>query len=107
MVLAALTLPRHGYAIMREVEHRSEGEIVLQAGSLYRILKRFLRSGLIAEVPEPADADRDDERRRYYRITALGAAVATAEVERMTRLVSAASRTINDARAGRRRPGIA
>ena len=95
MVLAALTQPRHGYGIMRDVEQRSNGEIVLQAGSLYRILKRFLNARLIAEVPEPPNADRDDERRRYYHITPLGAAVAAAEVERMTRLVRAAAHIIS------------
>ena len=77
--------PRHGYGIIRDVEARSGGETILQTGALYRLLKRLLADGLIEEVT--ADGADDDERRRYYRTTRLGASVLAAEVERMERLV--------------------
>ena len=85
--------PAHGYGIIRDVEARSDGEVILQTGALYRALKRLLTDGLIIETAAPANADRDDSRRRYYRVTALGVAVRTAEVERMSRLVRAAKLT--------------
>ena len=91
MILLALSVrPRHGYGIIRDVEERSGGETVLQAGALYRTLKRLLDDALIAEVDAPASTDSTDERRRYYDITRLGTAVLAAEVERMETLVRAA-----------------
>jgi DNA-binding PadR family transcriptional regulator len=93
ILLALGDTPAHGYGIIRDVEARSDGDVVLQTGALYRSLKRLLSDGLIAECAAPPDADRDDGRRRYYRLTHLGAAVRTAEVERMSRLVRAARLT--------------
>lgn len=81
---------RHGYAIMQEVERRSEGTVRLGPGTLYGSIKRMLAAGLIEESDERPAPGRDDERRRYYRITTLGRRVATAEARRMERLVSAA-----------------
>ena len=42
-------------------------------------LNRLLDDGLIQELDERPDPDLDDERRRYYRLTDLGRAVARAE----------------------------
>jgi DNA-binding PadR family transcriptional regulator len=81
---------RHGYDIMQEVERRSDGRIVLHPGTLYRALARLLDQGLIEELDERRDDD--DERRRYYRLTALGRAVARAEVERLAGQVASARR---------------
>jgi len=78
---------RHGYAIMQDVAERTGGALKLSAGTLYRSIQRMLEQGLIVEPrrrPSPAD---DDERRRYYRITLLGAAVARAETERLADLL--------------------
>jgi DNA-binding PadR family transcriptional regulator len=81
---------RHGYDIMQDVERRTEGRIVLHPGTLYRALARLLDQKLIEELDErPGD---DDQRRRYYRLTHLGRAVARAEVERLATQVSAARR---------------
>lgn len=82
---------RHGYALMREAEVRSEGAVRLQTGALYRTLKRLLDDGLVSEAPPPADAETDDERRRYYRLTRLGLAVVSAESQRLARLLADAS----------------
>ena len=80
---------RHGYAIMREVEGRTEGRMSLHAGTLYRALARLVESDLLEELPEGAVED-GDERRRYYRLTALGRAVARAEARRLEKQVGAA-----------------
>ena len=78
---------------MRDVEERSDGAVVLQTGALYRTLKRLLADRLVDECAAPADAAGDDPRRRYYRLSPLGARVLDAEVDRMARLVRAARLT--------------
>jgi DNA-binding PadR family transcriptional regulator len=90
---------RHGYEIMQDVERRTDGAIVLHPGTLYRALGRLLDQGLIEELAERPDANVDDERRRYYRLTALGHAVARAEVDRLASQVSAARRLFRGGRA--------
>lgn len=93
ILIALADRSAHGYGIIRDVEARTDGEVVLQTGALYRALKRLLADGLIEECAAPPDADREDARRRYYRVTALGAAVRSAEIERMSTLVRAARLT--------------
>ena len=90
ILLVVAARPCHGYAIMREVEARSDGAVVLQTGALYRELKRLLGDGLIEECAAPRDAESDDDRRRYYRATNLGRSVLSAEADRMAALVRAA-----------------
>jgi DNA-binding PadR family transcriptional regulator len=80
----------HGYAIMQEVRRRTGGSRRLAPGTLYRSLRQMQERGLREESDERPDADLDDERRRYYRLTDLGRRVAVAEVERLEGLVSAA-----------------
>ncbi len=88
MILLALRDgERHGYAIMRDALARSEGTVRLQAGALYRVLKRLLDNGLVEETDRRAAPTADDERRRYYRLSRLGADVLDAELRRLTRLV--------------------
>ena len=78
---------RHGYAIIQDVEERTDGELRLSAGTLYRSIARMVEQGLIAEMMRRPALHLDDERRRYYRITPLGTAVARAEMSRLTQLV--------------------
>ena len=78
---------RHGYGIILEVAARTGGELRLSAGTLYRSIQRMLEDGLLVEVRERPAPDQDDERRRYYRITPFGAAVARAEARRLAELV--------------------
>jgi DNA-binding PadR family transcriptional regulator len=87
ILLALADEERHGYAIRREVAERTDGDVQLGPGTLYGSIKRLVNSGLIAESDERPDPARDDERRRYYRITPLGRKVAVAEARRMERLV--------------------
>ena len=90
ILLAVADEERHGYGIRLEVEARTAGEVRLGPGTLYGSIKRMVARGLIAESDERPDPELDDERRRYYRITALGRAVAAAEARRMERLVAVA-----------------
>jgi DNA-binding PadR family transcriptional regulator len=76
----------HGYGIIQDVEARTDGALRLSAGTLYRTIQRLLEQGLIVEPRRPLGS-RDDPRRRTYRITPLGTAVARAETGRLTQLV--------------------
>src|SRR3954464_8673798 len=98
IALALAAGERHGYEIMQEVERRTSGPIVLHPGTLDRALSRLLEQGLIEELAE-RPSDEDDERRRYYRLTTLGQAVARAEVERLAGQGSDARRRFRGARA--------
>ena len=80
----------HGYGIMQDVAGRTGGKLRLGPGTLYGSLKRMLQAGLIVETDERPDPGSDDERRRYYRMTDFGRAVAAAETERCAALVSQA-----------------
>jgi DNA-binding PadR family transcriptional regulator len=78
---------RHGYAIIQDVAASTNGELRLSPGTLYRSIQRMLEQGLLIETQERPAPEEDDERRRYYRITPLGEAVARAETRRLTDLV--------------------
>ena len=80
----------HGYAILQDIAARTEGKVQLGAGTLYRSLHRMLEQGLVEETSDRPDPELDDERRRYYRITALGIAVARAEARRFAQLLKLA-----------------
>jgi DNA-binding PadR family transcriptional regulator len=90
ILLALADEERHGYAILQEVAALTEGELQPEPGTLYRALHRMLKDGWVVESARRPAADVDDERRRYYRLTPLGRRVATAEADRLSRLVSAA-----------------
>jgi DNA-binding PadR family transcriptional regulator len=90
ILLALAGEERHGYAILQEVHSLTEGELALEPGTLYRALHRMLKDGWIIESSRRPAADVDDERRKYYRITALGRRLATAEADRLWRLVTVA-----------------
>lgn len=91
ILLALADAPRHGYAIMREVEERTGGAVRIGAGTLYGAIRRLRDQGWIEELAEaPAEVERGDERRRYYRLTGAGRAGARAEAERLERLLEQA-----------------
>ena len=79
---------RHGYAVMQDVLERTGGALRLSPSSLYAAIRRLLHSELIEELAERPDPRHDDQRRRYYRLTLLGRAVATAEARRLERLLA-------------------
>jgi len=90
ILLALADGEKHGYAILKEVEAHTGGEVRLSTGTLYGIIKRLLGDGLITECRDRPPADEDDQRRRYYRLTPSGREVAVAEAERMERLIARA-----------------
>lgn len=87
ILLALADEPRHGYAIMLAVDARLKGRLPLRTGTLYRALARLVEDGFIEEIH---GASTDDSRRRVYRISKRGRAVARAETERLADQVAAA-----------------
>jgi DNA-binding PadR family transcriptional regulator len=80
----------HGYEIMRRVEEQSGGRTRLGPGTLYSSIQALLEAGFIAEAGSGADARLNDERRRYYRLTAAGRKVSREEAERLAALLRVA-----------------
>lgn len=88
-----------GYAIGKEVEEQTDGTVKLGPGTLYRLLKKLTDDGWIVEIEATDD---EHERRRTYRLTPRGRAIAQAEARRLDALVTVArSRRILPALAGR------
>src|SRR3954468_15836759 len=81
---------RHGYAIMRAVEAATSGGLRLGPGTLYTTLARLEADGLIEESETRPDPAIDDQRRRYWRLTAAGRAAAIDEVRSLAELVERA-----------------
>jgi DNA-binding PadR family transcriptional regulator len=87
ILLALADEDRHGYGIIQDVAARTDGALRLSPGTLYRSIQRMLEQGLVVETSDRPAPEFDDERRRYYRITPLGTAVARAEARRLNDLV--------------------
>jgi DNA-binding PadR family transcriptional regulator len=92
VLLALADEDRHGYGIIREIETRTDGLLRLRSGSLYTLLQRLLDETLIVESDERPVPEKDDERRRYYRVTDLGRKVLSAEARRLESALSEARR---------------
>jgi DNA-binding PadR family transcriptional regulator len=93
ILVALADRDRHGYSIMQDVGARTEGKVVLSAGTLYTAIRRMLEQGLIEELRESPDPDSGDERRRYYRLTQFGRDVAVAEARRLSSMLEHARAT--------------
>ena len=89
VLLALVDGEKHGYAILKSMARDSDARAMGPA-TLYTIVRRFLESGIIAESARRPDPALDDERRRYYRLTDAGRAVARAEAARMESVLAAA-----------------
>jgi DNA-binding PadR family transcriptional regulator len=89
LLLALADGDLHGYGLVQAISAHTDGLLVLDPGNLYRVIKRLLADGLIAE----SDRGTTDaaERRKYYRITPLGGRVLAQELDRLRRLVAAPS----------------
>src|SRR5215468_5825566 len=79
ILLALADSEKHGYGIMQEVARITDGTMRMGPGTLYGTIKRMLEAGLLEETDQRPDPALDDERRRYYRLTAFGEQVAQAE----------------------------
>lgn len=88
LLLALAESELHGYGLVQEVAARTDGLVVLDPGNLYRVIKRLVDDGLVAESAKRPVPGLGEERRRYYKITALGTRVLAAELQRLQALVS-------------------
>lgn len=86
ILLILLDGPAHGYRIVREIESRETTLSSIYPGNLYRRIRDLSAKGLLEEVHPPEGLDADP-RRKYFRPTALGEAVARAEGARLESLV--------------------
>ncbi len=88
LLLALADEELHGYGLVQAIADRTDGLVTLEPGNLYRVIRRLLADGLVAETEKRAAPDLADERRRYYRLTALGGRVAAAELRRLQSIVA-------------------
>lgn len=91
ILLALSTKDRHGYGIMKQVESDSHGKVHMGPGTLYGSIGRMIEAGVIRESDKRIDPDMDDERRVYYKITALGQKHLAAELARYREVVEIAA----------------
>ena len=91
VLLALADGARHGYSIMQEVAEHTDGQVRIWPAAMYGLLRELEDDGLIAESGKrPPD---DDERRRYFELTALGKRVLGDEVRRLEAIVDLARAT--------------
>jgi DNA-binding PadR family transcriptional regulator len=88
LLLALAERDLHGYGLVQAIAEGTDGLVNLDPGNLYRVIKRLLADALIAEADRRASPEAGEERRRYYRLTALGGRVLAAEVRRLRALVA-------------------
>jgi DNA-binding PadR family transcriptional regulator len=81
---------RHGYAIRRDVESRTGGDVRLGVTTLYRQLRQLLQAGLVEESTRRPSPQFDDERRRYFCITPAGRRALRGELQKLERVLAAA-----------------
>jgi DNA-binding PadR family transcriptional regulator len=78
---------RHGYGLRQDIVDHTEGRVALEAGNLYRHIRKLQHGGLVDETePQPAGRG-DDERRIYYRLLPFGRQVLAAELDRLRELM--------------------
>ncbi len=90
ILLALADSDQHGYGLVQAVAEHTDQLIVLDPGNLYRLIKRLVETGLVAESGRRSMGE-DSERRRYYKLTSLGGRVLAAELDRLRRLVNASA----------------
>ena len=92
VLLSLCESPMHGYAILSDIKSRTHTTVELGAGTLYAAIKRMAKAGMVEECDPPKGEDAPDGRRRYYKITEHGKALAAAEARRIQALAALASR---------------
>ena len=98
IILSLATAPKHGYAIMKEVETMSEKRVVLATGTLYSALRRMLEDDWIERVTD-VNSEANNRERKLYQLTRHGRRVLEAEINRLRKLVDLTQ--THDVRAGR------
>jgi DNA-binding PadR family transcriptional regulator len=88
ILLSLAVTPKHGYAIIKEVESVSAGRVVLAAGTLYTALRRMLEDDWIERIEAESPSNGSEGReRKLYRLTDLGRSILDLETERLKSLV--------------------
>ena|SRR5215471_7137768 len=77
--------PRHGYALLKDIESLSRGRVRLSTGTLYGAIRRLLDDKWIERFEQP-DTSRD---KQAYRLTAAGRRQLQLELGRMKELTRA------------------
>ena len=99
ILLSLAEAPRHGYAIMKDVEQLSDARVHLSTGTLYGALKRLLDQGWITRNEVAAGANNPGRPRKAYALTPLGKRVLLAEVQRLDALAEQARLRTQEAQA--------
>jgi DNA-binding PadR family transcriptional regulator len=86
ILLSLLPEPKHGYAIMKDVQALSDSRVNLSTGTLYGALKRLLEGGWVQRVE--GEHDETGRERKAYALTQLGKGILEAETARMQNLVA-------------------
>lgn len=82
LILLSLVEPRHGYAIIQNVEQLSDNQVRIAAGTMYGALDNLNKQAWIEEI------ETENKRRKVYQITQRGLGVLQAETERLTKIVN-------------------
>lgn len=93
ILLSLSPRPKHGYAIMKDVQTLSEERIVLSTGTLYGALKRLLDQGWIIRLDD-ADAKGNSRDRKVYKLSQHGRGVLKEEIARLNKLLNAANQRV-------------
>ena len=88
ILLALHGRERHGYDIMQQVKEDSRGQVKMGPGTLYGSIDRMITAGLVIE------GNKQDPRRIYYKLTALGQTALRAESERLSAIAATARRQL-------------
>ena len=78
-ILFCLQQPQHGYGISQQVRQMTGGEVIISAGTMYGTLSKMEKDGLIA-------FEREEEKRKLYRMTEIGKEILQLEMQRIERL---------------------
>ena len=94
ILLSLLPQPRHGYAILKDIQQLSDGRLLISVSTLYTSLKRLLEQGWI----ERAELKKQDEKigrpRKQYKLTHTGRSFLIAEAKRLQMLIQVANQRL-------------
>lgn len=90
LILLSLVEPRHGYAIIQNVEELSDNHVKIAAGTMYGALDNLNKQAWIEEIAT------ENKRRKVYQITDLGLAVLEAEIVRLSNLTNLGHRILKE-----------
>ena len=88
LILTSLSdQPRHGYALLKDIEALSGGRVRMSTGTLFGAIRRLLENGWI----QPVDLDDTSRDKQGYGLTPAGRRQLQSEIERMKYLTKAAT----------------